>query len=333
MRPDDREVRAPHEDVVLLTGSAGFIAGHLRNGWVGPRSLLGVDRLPLEVGAGEHLVVDLGDEEAVAAAEVPRRGRVLHLAAEAEVEMPFDRLPDLVDSNLRGTLNVLSHWDPRHMVFTSTAAVYGDGAREGSSPGWEEVRPVGVYGMSKVMGEWACTTRARDNSMSAVVLRLGNVVGEGCRGLIPFLVGHALKYPNGEVAARARGEGRMIRDYVPVEHVVQVIRWGAEADLSPGEVRILNVGSGRPMTNGEVGEVVQRVLAQEEITLAIRWDSPPVVGEANAVVLQVEETLSATGLSRPTREQIESSITQGVRGWLTHLQNKVGEGGRPGSEA
>jgi len=86
--------------------------------------------------------------------------------------------------------------------------------------------------MSKAMAELACADWARETGRIAVRFRFGNVIGEGCRGFIPFLVQHAILHPDGDVPAEARGGGLIERDYVPVDHVVEVMIAAAAASCS-----------------------------------------------------------------------------------------------------
>ncbi len=308
----------------ILTGYAGFIGGHVCDRWRGDAPLLGLDReASAALGPAQRRTVELAERAAVTDLDLPPGSTVLHLAAEAEVAIPFGRIGPVCDSNVNATLNVLEVLRPERVVFTSTSAIYGNAGAPAATD-WAGVKPVGLYGMTKAIGEWACRDWAAETGGAVVILRLGNVVGRACRGFIPFLVRHALAHPDGTEPARARGGGRLVRDYVPVEHVADVIAWAAAPPAGQGgRPMVLNVGTGDPWTNGEIGALVARVLATEGYTLEIDWSTPPLAGEAEAVVLEVEPTRRATGLAIPRREAVEASIEESTRYWLRTLGDGV----------
>ncbi|MBI2527821.1 MAG: NAD(P)-dependent oxidoreductase [Candidatus Rokubacteria bacterium] len=302
---------------VLVTGSSGFIGSHLcaaLEARAGGGALAGLDLLPAsEPAAFQALVADIRDPASLRFLGGERVATVIHLAALAEVVIPFSELADLVATNVQGTLTVLSAARPARLVFASSSAVYGHGGRTPARPDWRKVNPVGSYGMSKAMAEMACAEWARATGGAAVSLRLGNITGAGCRGLIPYLVGHAVKHPDGALPAQARGRGRLVRDYVPVRYAVDVILAAAEHPWAPGGIVALNVGTGRGLTNGEVGAMVQGILRRRGYALKIDWDNPVLPGEARAVVLDMEDTVSRLGLAVPGHGEVVSAIGDAVR--------------------
>lgn len=322
-RAGSREQVAPRKPRrIVVTGSSGFVGSHLcerlAGDGVAERALVGLDRVaPDGSESCRQLRVDLRHRLSLAHALGPFRGSpVLHLAAEAEVVIPFRGLQPLFDSNVSGTLNLLRCLEPALLLFASSSAVYGHAGARRVAPGWEHVNPVGAYGMTKAMAELACEQWARERSRAAVGFRFGNVVGPRCRGLIPYLVRHALAHPEGDVPARCRGRGRIVRDYVPVGHVTRVLARALRSEWTPGSYAAFNVGTGRALSNGDVGEVVQAVLAKRGYRLRIDWTSPLEPGEARRVVLDVDGTLRRFALDAPSREAVVRAIEAGTRDWL-----------------
>jgi nucleoside-diphosphate-sugar epimerase len=306
-----------------VTGSSGFVGSHLCNELAGDgargKSLVGVDRVAPEGSARyRHVRADLRRPRALARAlESVQGSPVLHLAAEAEVVIPFADLSALIDTNVAGTLNLLRALEPARLLFASSSAVYGHAGPRPVAPGWEHVNPVGAYGMTKAMGELVCAQWARERSRVALAFRFGNVVGPRCRGLIPYLVGHAVDHPEGHTPARCRGGGRIARDYVPVGHVVKVLRRALLSECEPGSYAAFNIGTGHAMTNGEVAEVVQAVLAREGYRLRIDWKSPLEPGEATRVVLDVGRTVRRFDLEAASSDEVVRAIEEGTRDWLS----------------
>jgi nucleoside-diphosphate-sugar epimerase len=307
---------------VLVTGSAGFVGFHLCDALASTISastaLHGLDiATPSRPHRSSTLRIDIRKPAALrrAAASI-RPEAVVHLAARAEVVVPFSELGDLLATNVDGTLHVLEAFAPRRFVFASSCAVYGD-VRTGLAPAaWEAVNPLGVYGMSKAAGEMVCRDWARESGTVAIRLRLGNVIGERCRGLIPYLVRHARRHPDGAVPASLRGSGRIVRDYVPVEHVVQVMRASVVSACAAGASPVYNVGCGRGLTNREVAGIVKRVLAEQGLVLRMDFSTPVAHGEAKRAVLDVRATTRGLGLRPPAPEAVVDAIERATRDWM-----------------
>jgi nucleoside-diphosphate-sugar epimerase len=298
-------------DPVLLTGSAGFIGSHVRDCFADGRDsaspIVGLDiapdRLPTTIRADIRRPAELRQ-----AAGVMRPRTIVHLAAKAEVVLPFNQLADLVATNINGTINVLDAMGPERFVLASSGSVYGNATGRGASPHWSCVNPLGAYAMSKAAAELACAEWARESGGIAVALRFGNVIGRRCRGLIGYLVEHALRHPGAETPAALRGGGTLIRDYVPVSYVARAIQRATEIPLSRGSSAILNVASGRGLTNRAVAEVVQRVLRDHGVELTMTFGSRRAPCEAKCEVLETAASNDKLGLRGPTEEEVIAAI-------------------------
>lgn len=303
---------------VLVTGSSGFIGSHLLRSGLLDAPLdraFGLDlRNPTESTVFHHFSGDVRSTADLRAA-APPDAAVVHLAAQADVVIPLEQLEPVLTTNIDGTLAVLQAVQPKRMVFASSCAVYGNTPAAGASA-TRKKSPLGLYGMSKATGEMICAEWARATGNTAVVLRLGNVVGPRCRGLIPYLVRHALRHPQGNPPAELRGNGNIIRDYVPVTTVVQAIRSALSLRMSPGRCRTFNVGTGRAMSNRQVAEMVQRFLARQGLGLSLNFDTPVAPGEALQAVLDPRTTCRHLALEIPSPEQVEQSIEDAVLSYL-----------------
>lgn len=316
--------------VLVVTGSSGFIGSHLCESLAGRSgaSIVGIDlRAPRDQADPHvHHRADIRSAAELAPAAKGDPLMTVHLAAKAEVVTPLEALPDVVTTNIDGTLTLLRTLRPQRMVFASSCAVYGNTRTAGAKPTWAGVHPIGMYGMSKAVGEMICADWARETGNTAVVLRLGNVIGPRCRGLIPYLVQHALRHPAGEPAAQLRGDGGIIRDYVPVGTVVQAFHDALRLRIPRGQCRTFNVGTGRGTTNRQVAELVQRVLASRGLRLSLNFDAPVAPGEAVRAVLDPRTACRRLALQIPTVQQVEQTIEDAV---LSHLADAGAQ--RPGA--
>jgi UDP-glucose 4-epimerase len=298
----------------LVTGSSGFIGSHvasqLTNGGVQY-----LDRIsPVNGTPARTISADLADIERLRTlASSSPATRILHLAAEAEVLTPWADVGGVLRSNEIGTYNLLTAYQPRLIVFASTSAAYGNAEIHESVPALETARPLGLYGMSKSMGEILLRDWARDSGNSAVAFRLGNVIGPRCRGLIPYLVEHARKHPDGSKPARMRGFGKLVRDYVPVGFVISLFTVALSQSWELGSFSLFNAGTGRGTSNSEVAELTSRILRTFGLKLNVAWEDPVAPGEAERVILNMSSTSERFGIPPPSEDEVRQAIEESVR--------------------
>ncbi|MCX6623456.1 MAG: NAD-dependent epimerase/dehydratase family protein [Acidobacteria bacterium] len=222
----------------------------------------------------------------------------------------------MISTNVDGTYAVLDTLRPARTVFASSSSAYGNAGVEGTEPSQAKLDQLCLYAMSKVSGEMLIHEWARESGSSAVILRFGNVIGSGCRGLIPYLVTHATRYPKAERPARLRGRGALVRDYVPAGYVARVLIASTRLRLEPGAVVVLNVGTGRGTTNREIADFVRAILAAEGLELEVVYDDEPGPGESRIVVLDMTATAELIGLHPPGSDEVRASIQESVRAHL-----------------
>jgi nucleoside-diphosphate-sugar epimerase len=223
---------------------------------------------------------------------------------------PVAEVPKMLHVCVDGLVQMMVHFTPRRVVFASSSSVYGDTKLSGASPTWKEVKPVSIYGMSKATGELLVRQWAAETGGTGVALRIGNVIGPGGKGLITHLVRHALTYPDGSVEMHMRGGGRIIRDYVPVEYAVRILRRAGSIAIPAGTLETYNVGAGEPLTNGHVAQVVKDWLAQRGYRLNIVFSDDPGHGEAWSVTLKTGTTRRRFKIHPPSVQDVESSIVE-----------------------
>jgi nucleoside-diphosphate-sugar epimerase len=303
---------------ILITGSAGFIGTHLREVLTDARGGDRVSGLDLAacLAPGTFRADIRCANQLQAIASTARPSTIVHLAAKAEVLFPFDELGDLITTNVNGTINVLNAMQPERIVLASSSAVYGNATIRGTRARWSCIRPIGAYGMSKAAAELACADWARHTGGVAISLRFGNVVGSRCRGLVAYLVSHALANPSGEEPAQLRGGGGVVRDYVSIRYAASVIKAATEMTLPTGSSAIFNVGSGRGMTNRFVAEIVRRVLAAHGFKLRIDFAPSVAPGEAWRLVMDPDRTARKLGLPAPTEDEVVAAIEEGALSYL-----------------
>ena len=221
--------------------------------------------------------LDVLDRDRVAAAVAGGEyDAVLHFAALSLVGESVVEPARYFRTNVAGTINLLDAIRAagvRRLVFSSTAAVYGD---PDEVPITEEAptRPTNPYGASKLAVDHAIGYEAAATGLGAVSLRYFNVAGaSGPLGelhdpethLIPLVL---------QAAAGARPEvrifgtdyptpdGTAIRDYIHVDDLARAHLLALEAAAEPGH-HIYNLGNGAGFSVREVIDAARAVTGRE----------------------------------------------------------------------
>ncbi|MEV0196006.1 NAD-dependent epimerase/dehydratase family protein [Nonomuraea sp. NPDC050691] len=275
---------------VLVTGSAGFIGGHVAEA--------------LEAAGHDVAGLDLRDGADVRDAEIldtllPGVDVVVHQAAKVGLGVDVSDLPEYASVNVYGTAVLLAAM-ARHavgrLVLASSMVVYGEGRYECAAHGpvrpgpravhdleegrfdpvcprcGEPVRcavieedappdPRNAYATSKLAQEHLAANWARETGGSAAALRYHNVYGPRMPRDTPY-AGVAAIFRSELQARRAPQvfeDGCQLRDFVHVRDVARANLAAVAAPARPGELRAWNIASGTPHTVGEMA----RALAAE----------------------------------------------------------------------
>jgi UDP-glucose 4-epimerase len=248
---------------VLVTGACGFIGSHLVERLVtlgarvrafhlysarGHRGWL--DDLPSEVTADlEAVAGDVRDRGQVAQA-CEGMDVVLHLAAQISIPFSYVAPETFLDTNVRGTLNVLEATREGRcgrLVHTSTSEVYGtpdevpireDHALKGQSP----------YSATKIAADKLCEAYARSYETPVMVLRPFNTYGprQSARAVLPTILSQLLA--GARVVRLGSLEPR--RDLTFVGDTVEGFAAAAGGAWEPGET--IHLGTGRACSVGEL---------------------------------------------------------------------------------
>ncbi len=324
---------------VLVTGGAGYIGSHM---------VLAL------LDAGEKVVVldnlstgfwwaippeatlvrgDIADE-ALVERTVREHGitALAHFAAKIvvpeSVADPFGYyLANTVKS--RALFETATRCGVRHVIFSSTAAVYGEPE---TMPVAEDVplNPVSPYGRSKLMTEWMLADAAKAHGFTYVVLRYFNVAGADPRGrsgqstpnathLIKVAAQTALgDRPKMQVFGTdfPTPDGSCLRDYIQVSDLADAHLAALNHLKRGGESLTLNCGYGTGYSVLEVVEVVKRVSG---VDFAVEI-GPRRAGDPAAIVAKADRIRETLGWV-PKHDNLELIVDQALR-WERALKTK-----------
>lgn len=242
----------------VVTGGAGFIGSHLVEalvalGW----EVTVFDNLT--TGKLENLATvrdrirfiesDIRDPAALAAA-LAGAEVVFHLAALVSVPLSMENPRLSADINDLGTLGVLSaarDCGARRVIFSSSAAVYGNAHEPPHEEGFAP-DPASPYAAHKLIGEHYCRIFSREFDLETVSLRYFNVYGPRQDPKSPYsgvISIFADRLKAGQ-APLIYGDGLQTRDFVYVGDVARANI--AAATRKTGDGSVFNVGTGKAVT-------------------------------------------------------------------------------------
>jgi len=269
---------------ILVTGGAGYIGSHtvrllLQRGY----DAVVVDNLSKgyrhNVPADRLYEMDIADTSALA--ELMRQLKteaVVHFAAFIAVGESMAEPERYFANNTAGSLSLLSAMQAagvKHIVFSSTAAVYGNPQ---AVPILESfpIQAVNPYGESKVMVETMLGWFDRIHHLTSVCLRYFNAAGGAADGrlgeqhepethLIPLIVRAALSGKPVTIFGEDYDtpDGTCIRDYIHVEDLAEAHILALEYLLAGGSSDRFNVGTGTGHSVREVIRAVEEVSGQK----------------------------------------------------------------------
>jgi len=213
---------------VLVTGGAGFIGSHVAEELLAQGAKVTVlDDLShgrREYVPSEAAFVRCGVESAAAAQLIQDEGFdvVAHLAAQVDIRTSMEDPNHDATVNILGTINLLQSMKPQaHLLFASSAAVYGD-ADISPTPESAPKRPLAPYGIGKLTGEMYLRVLGETRDLKTTAFRFGNVFGarqdpSGDGGVIAIFISRLLRGQHLPIF----GDGLHQRDYIHVEDVAR----------------------------------------------------------------------------------------------------------------
>lgn len=313
---------------VLLTGAGGFIGSHLcealvsrgadvtalihynsRNDWGNLEFVDPACKTAIRVVAG-----NIEDSDFVAR-QVCGQAVVFHLAALIAIPYSYTAPLSYVRANVEGTLNVLEaarEYNVERVVHTSTSETYGTAIyapidekhpMQGQSP----------YSASKIGADKIAESYYLSFNTPVVTLRPFNTYGprQSARAVIPTIITQALTQD-----VIRLGSLDPVRDMNYVKDTVNAFICAAEApEQALGQV--INAGSGRGVTIGELVEIIQRLLGtQKQIILEDQRMRP---AKSEVFKLICDNRKAAELMNWTPQYTLENGLTETIAYLRDHL--------------
>ena len=324
------------EDRILVTGADGFIGSHLTETLVrqgakvrafclynsfGTRGHL--DRLDPEVQAKiEFFTGDIRDSGSARAA-VHGCDTVLHLAALIAIPYSYAAPESYVDTNVKGTLNLLSaakELEVKKFVHTSTSEVYGTAQYVPI----DEKHPLNAqspYAATKVGADQMAIAFQRSFGLAVAVIRPFNTFGprQSARAVLPTII---TQIASGKNEIRL-GNLKATRDFCYVKDTVAGFIAVMRSAQAVGEVT--NIGSDFEVSIGDAADIIAELMGRK---ISIRVDEERLRPDASEVERLWAATEKAKALTewRPQyagREGFQRGLAETIA-WFKDPRNLAG---------
>jgi UDP-glucose 4-epimerase len=294
---------------ILVTGGAGYIGSHVLKALLKEgHEVVTFDNLQKghreAVTGGKFIEGDLSDQKLLE--QVMQENKiegVIHLAADSLVGESMENPAKYYRNNFANGINLLEAMvknDVNNIVFSSTAAVYGEPDQIPIKED-NQTEPTNTYGESKLFFEKALKRYDDIHGINFVSLRYFNAAGADPEGeigeahdpethLIPIVLQTALgirdkiyifgdDYPT--------RDGSCIRDYIHVNDLAAAHVLAVEALADGKESSIYNLGNGEGYSVKEVIDTVKEVTGRDfEVEISDRRAGDPAVLIASSDKIQ-----------------------------------------------
>lgn len=269
---------------VLVTGGAGYIGSHVVR-QLGERgdNIVVLDNLSTghkhAVLHGELIIGDTGDKALVT--KILREKNIdaiIHFAANTVVPESVEKPLQYYRNNTVNVINLLECAQDvgvKHIIFSSTAAVYGTPDTlmvTEQSP----TRPESPYGMSKLMSENIIRDFSATGAMTHVILRYFNVAGADPQARIGQATPnatHLIKVAVESLCGKREKvsvfgtdydtpDGTGVRDYIHVEDLAAAHLSALDYLRDNGQSQTLNCGYGHGFSVLEVLKTAEKVVGK-----------------------------------------------------------------------
>ncbi|HAM39388.1 MAG: UDP-glucose 4-epimerase GalE [Elusimicrobia bacterium RIFOXYC2_FULL_34_12] len=323
---------------ILVTGGAGYIGSHT----VIELLEMGYDVITLDnlqkghreaISGGEFVKVDLlNKNELEDVFKNSKIDAVVHFAADSLVGESVENPSKYFKSNMIASLNLLDamlKYDVKKIVFSSSAAVYGEPDRIPIQEN-NKTFPTNPYGETKLMFENAIKWYDNAYGIKYVSLRYFNAAGAHISGkigedhapeshLIPIVLQAVLgQRPHVQIFGTdyETKDGTCVRDYIHITDLAMAHILALKRLEKGGDSAIYNLGNGEGFSVREIIKVAEKVTGKKINTK----DTPRRAGDP-AVLIATSEKIKKELNWAPKYNDINTIVETA---WKWHKSNPKG---------
>ena len=270
------------EQVVLVTGAAGFIGSSLTDRLLAEgHRVVGLDNFSdfydreakqrnlanaLGLPGFSLIEADIPDRAAVLEAFTNHRpATVIHLAAMAGVRPSIENPALYTAVNLDGTVNLLDGavaTGTRRFLFASSSSVYGNNTKVPFAEDDRVDHPISPYAATKKAGELICHACHHLHGLPVFCLRFFTVYGPRQRP--DLAISKFLNLVSGDEPIPMFGDGSTSRDYTFIEDIVDGVMRAMDQCGQPAlpGYRIYNLGGSEPVSLKQMIDTIGKVVGR-----------------------------------------------------------------------
>lgn len=244
---------------------------------------------------------------------------VFHLAANPDVRIGASNTEVDYQQNILATYYLLEAMRTsqtcKKVVFTSSSTVYGEPELIPTPETYGPLKPISMYGSSKLACESIISGYCHMFNMSGIVFRLANIVGpRSTHGIVYDFINKLSKRKD---QLEILGNGRQNKSYVYIEDCINAILYALQIDST---FEIFNVGSTDRITVLDIAESLLQILGLSNTVFNFQegLEGRGWKGDVKEMLLDCKKIASIGW--QPTYSS-HSAIELTAQGMLTILQN------------
>ncbi len=321
---------------ILVTGAAGFIGSHsikplVERGY----DVVGFDNL--KTGALRNIARfsgfknfrfvqgDLLRQEDIQSA-ISDVDAVMHFAANPDVKAGTADTKLDYEQNVHSTYNLLEavrSSKARKLVFASTSTVYGDADLLPTPEDYGPLKPISLYGASKLACEALISGFSYSFGFESVAARMANIVGPmGGHGVISDFL---MKLASNPKSLEVLGDGTQSKSYLHIDDCVSALLLCLEKSL--GGFEVFNIGSENRISVLDIANIIFQELGLHDVKVVTTENVPGGrgwVGDVKNMLLDTTK-LKSQGW-RPTFDSAQA-VRQTVRRLLIDGSSQINREG------
>jgi UDP-glucose 4-epimerase len=245
---------------------------------------------------------------------------VFHLAANPEVRVGSVDPKVHYEQNIVATFNLLEAVRKvgriKNFVFTSSSTVYGEVEKIPTPEDYAPLKPISIYGASKLASEALITCYAYTYGFNATIYRLANIVGSRTQhGVIYDFINKLMKNSK---RLEILGDGTQRKSYLYIDDCIDAMLMGI--GHSHDKVEIYNVGSEDQVNVKEIADIVCQEMGLSSVDYVYTggvdggrgWK-----GDVKVMLLSIEKI---KGLGWKPKLNSHQAVRKTVRAILEHIK-------------
>lgn len=248
---------------VLVTGAGGYVGLNLVKSLLeNKHSVIGCSRSVIDFIHSDFKQIncdlkDLNKISSTAEIVFEEIDAVFHTAATINFDISPESISKLSADNITANYQLaefIINNKIKKLILSSSCSVY-DANYNPTHLITEDhpLRPLNLYAVSKLAGEWVLENKLKGMIENFVVLRYSSIYGQGQRpgSIVPIMIGSAVNNRTLEIF----GSGERIQDYVYIDDVIIANLNCLDTDFP--YYSIFNIGSGQAVSDNQLAQTIQ----------------------------------------------------------------------------